>query len=251
MKNNSKKLSLSKKVLDKVESDQIKMRPKIYFILRIVLVALITLFVALFVLYLVSFIIFNLRASGVWFLPGFGFPAMGIFFISLPWFLILIALILIVVLELLVKHFRFTYCRPILYSISGIIIFTLLGSFAISKTHLHPDLFWKAREGKLSVVGGFYRGFAASKLSDVHCGMVSDTTDNSFSLETAKGEILTIVISSTTRCQLGCQLGKEIKKNDEVVVLGKRDNGTVEAFGVRKVDDRLNIFQRRPHRFMH
>ena len=244
MKNNSKKSPLTNKVIDKIQCDQIKIRPKIYFVLRITLVALTTLFVVLFILYLVSFIIFNLRASGVWFLPGFGFPALGVFFISLPWFLILIALILIIVLELLVKHFRFAYRRPILYSILGIIIFTLLGSFAISKTHLHSDLFWKAREGKLSVVGGFYRGFGASKLSNVHCGMVSDTIDNGFYLETVKGEILTVIVTSTTRFPPKIV----IKKDDKIIVMGKRDNGMVKAFGIRIIDDQFDIFERRPRR---
>ncbi len=171
---------------------------------------------------------------------------MGILFLSLPWLLILIAVILIIVLELFVKRFTFAYRKPILYSILGIIVFTILGSFVIAKTPLHPDLFWKARQGKLPMAGKFYRGFGMPKLSNVHCGTVSSTTDNGFYLETPKGEILTIVAISTTRFLLG----KDIKKDDRVVVLGKRDDGTVEAFGVRIVDNQFDIFGRRVHRLI-
>ncbi len=213
------------KVIDKIKKEQIKMRPKIYFTLRTLFISLITLLVALFVLYLISFIIFNLRASGVWFLPKFGFSAMGIFFKSLPWLLILIAIVLIIVLELLVKHFRFAYRRPVLYSILGIIILTILGSFLIGRANLHPNLFWKARQGKLYMVGGFYRGFGAPKLPNVHRGIVTEIIDKGFYLETPRGEILTIVVASNN-----------IEKSDRVVILGKRDNGIVRAFKIRRIN---------------
>jgi hypothetical protein len=235
--------SISDKVFNKIKKEQIKMRPKIYFILRAVLVASLTLLVAFFVLFLVSFILFNLRASGVWFLPRFGFPVIGIFIKSLPWLLILIAIILIVVLEILVKRFSFAYRRPILYSILVIIILAFLGSFVISKTHLHPDFFWKAQERRLPMMGGFYRGFGMPRLGDVHYGIVSDVIDNGFYLETAEGKVLTILATSTIRSPLG----PGIKEGDRVVVLGKRDDGTVQSFGVRKIDEQFEIFQRRPH----
>jgi len=247
MRNNLKKSPpLSKKVLDKLESRQVKMRSKRYFILRAVLIALLTLFISLFVLYLVSFVIFSLRANGVWFLPGFGLRAMRAFFGSLPWLLILIAIILIIVLELFVKHFAFAYRRPVLYSVLGILIFTLLGSFLIAKTQLHSDLFLKAREGKLPMAGKFYRGFCMPKLAGVHHGVVSEITERGFNLETQKNEILTIVVSSTTRFLLR----PGIKKDDRVVVLGKRDDGRVEALDVRRVDNQFDIFGRRAQRLM-
>jgi len=245
MKNKKKSPSLINQVLDKVQSGQVKMRPKRYFILRAVLIGLITCLVALFALYLVSFIFFSLRASGVWFLPGFGFQAIGVFFSSLPWLLILTALILIIVLEILVKRFAFAYRRPILYSILAIIILTLLGSLVIAKTPFHSDIFWKAQEGKLLMAGGFYRGFGLPKLANVHCGVVSEITDDGFYLETKRGEKLTVLVSSTTR-----SIGAKIEKDDQVVVLGKRYDDRIEAFGCRKVDKQFDIFRRQSHRQM-
>ncbi len=231
--------SLIKRVLEQVQSGQVKMRPKSYFILRAILVGLLACLVALFVLYLISFIVFSLRTSGVWFLPGFGFGALGVFFKSLPWLLIIIALALIVVLEIFVKRFSFAYRRPILYSVLGIIILAFLGSFLIARTPFHPKLFWKAREGKLPMVGGFYRGLGAPKLSDVHQGIITEITNGGFSIETPQGEILTVLATSNN-----------VKENERVVVLGKRDNSTIKAFSFLWVDDKFDIFQRRPHRPM-
>lgn len=232
--------SISDKVFNRIKKEQIKMRPKIYFILRAVLVILFTLLVVFFVLFLVSFILFNLRASGAWFLPRFGFPALGIFLKSLPWLLILIALILIAVLEILIKRFSFAYRRPILYSILVIIIFTLIGSFVINRTHLHSDFFWKAQERKLPMMGGFYRDFGMPRLGEVHYGIISDMIDNGFYLEMPKGEILTILATST-----------DAKKGDRVIILGKRDDGTVRALNIRRVDEQFEIFQRRPRMPIH
>ncbi len=239
MKSEEKSPSLIKRVLEQVRNGRVKMRPKSYFILRTILVVLIVCLVALFVLYLVSFIVFNLRTSGVWFLPKFGFGAMGVFFRSLPWLLIVIALVLIIVLEVFVKRFPFAYRRPILYSVLGIILLAFLGSFLIAKTPFHPELFWRAREGRLPMMGGFYGGLGLPKLADVHQGIVIGITDEGFSIETPRGELLTVVATST-----------DIQENDRVVVLGKRDDNRVEAFDVRKVDDEFDIFQRRPHRPM-
>src|SRR3989339_1207086 len=112
MKNKTDNSRLSKKVLDKVQRGEVKMKPKTYFVSRTVGVIFLALLTAFLVLFLASFIFFNLRASGAWFLPQFGFSTIGIFFKSLPWLLILIALILIVVLEILVKRFSFAYRRP-------------------------------------------------------------------------------------------------------------------------------------------
>ncbi|MEA3344458.1 MAG: hypothetical protein U9Q16_02140, partial [Patescibacteria group bacterium] len=131
MNNIFKKSSMSKEITDKIKVNEIKMRPKIYFILKSILIVLIILFFAFFALYLISFIVFSLKATGVWFLPKFGFGGIFIFFKSLPWLLILIAAILIIILELFVKRFSFAYRKPLIYSISGIIILNLLGSFVI------------------------------------------------------------------------------------------------------------------------
>ena len=239
MNNQPEKKSISDAVLNKIKSGQVKMRPKMYFILRAILVMLAVIGVALFTLFLISFINFNLRASGVLFLPDFGFRGIGLFFKSLPWLLILVALLLIIVLEVLVKRFSFTYRRPILYSVLAIIIIVFLGSFIIGKTQLHPGLFWRAQEGKLPVAGPFYREYGLPKLKDVHPGVVSEITDDGFRIETPQGDILTIIITPQTRFKLKT----EIEENDEVVVLGERDNGIVEAFGIRKIDSDFHFLR--------
>lgn len=245
----SKKTSLTKKVFNKVGKGELKMKSKLYFVLRAILFSLITVLIFLFILFFVSFIIFSLRISGVWFLPSFGFQVTGIFLTSLPWILILVAMALIIVLEFFVKKFSFAYRRPILYSVLAIIILTASGSFVIAKTQMHSDFFWKAQERKLPMAGGFYRGLEKSKLSQVHKGVVFKMLVEGFSLETTKGEVLTVIIMPNKKISL-----EEINKDDRVLVLGKRENKTIEAFGVRIVnchDCQFDFFQKKNHMPMH
>ena len=238
----NKKLLLNKKIINEIKNGQFKMKSKMYFVLRTVLFSLITLFTALFVIFFISFIIFILKTSGVWFLPSFGFGKIGILFTSLPWLLILTALILIIVLELLVKKFSFAYRRPILYSILAILFFVILGNFIVFKTPMHDDLFLRAQKGKLPIAGDFYRDFGAPNFSQVHNGIVFEIVDNGFDLETFRGEILNVVIDSKTNFSSD----GDIRKNDRVLVLGERKNEVIEAVDIRKIDSRAH-----PRKFMH
>ncbi|MCK5123248.1 MAG: hypothetical protein KAQ87_03830 [Candidatus Pacebacteria bacterium] len=240
MNNTTQKSSTARKVLGKIKNDQIKMRSKTYFVLKSVLTIFSVFLVAFFILYLTSFILFALRASGAWYLHGFGFYGLRASFILLPWLLIIIATVLLVVLEILVKHFSFAYHRPILYSILGIIIFTISGSFVIDKAQFHTCLFQKAQEGRLPVMGNFYRNLGIEKNRNVCRGIVLKTINNNFQIKTPRGKVLNVSITSETQFSNGA----DIKKDDIIIVLGKRNNGEVQAIGVRKIDDELNSFPR-------
>ncbi len=239
---NPEQKSISDAVLNKIKSKEVKMRPKYYFILRTVLTALSIFIVTLFVLYLISFIIFTLRASGIWFLPEFGFSGLKVFLTLLPWVLILIAVILIITLEIFAKRFAFVYRKPIFYSILVIIIFVLLGSFIIGKTQFHPNLFWKAQENRLPIAGKLYRDFDVNKLKEVHRGIVSEITKDGFYLEKPDGQILNIIINSNTKLLLK----KENMKGDEVVIMGKEDNDIIYAAVIKGINDNMMFFKQGP-----
>ena len=146
-------------------------------------------------------------------------------------------------MEILVKRFSFAYRRPILYSILGIIALALLGSFVIGQIKIHPYLFQRAQEKRLPMAGKFYRDFGAGKFHNAHRGITFEITKNGFKIETHGNETLNIIITPDTRFPFG----KDIKENDSVMILGERDNCTVRAFGIRKVDDILNDFPRKNH----
>ena len=195
--------------------------------------------VGIIVIFLISFISFHLRVSGIWYLPAFGFRGFGVYLKLLPWFLIFISLVLILVLEILAKRFSFVWRRPIFYSLVAIILIAFIGGFIIEKTTLHPKLLLQAREGKLPLAGPVYRNFGMPHLQDVHRGVVEEVTENGFKIRTLEGQLLTVVLISDTQFPFG----EEIEKGDSIVVMGEREDDTIRAFGIREIEDQFKTFE--------
>lgn len=238
MNNQQEKKSITNEVLDKIKTGEVKMKSKAYFFLRVGLLMLSALVLSFFVICLISFIIFSLRSSGALFLPSFGYLGIRILFKSLPWFLILTAAALIILLEIFTKRFTFVYRRPIIYSLLAIIIIVILGGLIIDKTSFHSGFFLLSREGRLPLVGPIYRDFGAPKFNNVHYGIVSELIDNGFVIETPRGEKITIIVNSKTRLPIGT----DVQKGDIVVVLGERNGDMVEATDIHKTEKNINLF---------
>jgi len=189
---NQENNSISDKIISKIKSGEIKMRPKIYFILRVVLLILGVVALGLFAVYFVSFIFFYFRASGILFLPGFGAPGIGAFLGAVPWLLILVSLILVAGLEIFAKHLNFVWRQPIVYSLLAIVAIVILGGFIIGKTPLHPNLLKGAEENRLPIVGQFYRDYGMAPGNNVKYGIVVEKSEKNFKIKTPGGKVFTI-----------------------------------------------------------
>lgn len=239
MTEQSQKKSLQNIILEKIKNNKARMRPKWYFILSAALIAAGLILATLALLYLASFILFILRQTGIWFLPTFGLRGIGALLISFPWLLVLVGIVFVILLEALVRRYSFAWRKPLLYSLLGIIIFVTFASLIVSKTSLHEGLFKRARRGELPFAGSLYRGYGMPKTKDIHVGMIAEITSDGFKMETPRGEVLTIIVTSKT----SFPLGTDFQKNDRVVVLGERNDGTVKATGIRRID---SLMRQRP-----
>jgi len=239
--------TIGEKILKKIKKGKIKMKPKSYFILKTILFVAGIVFAFLLTIFLASFIIFLLRASGVFNFPALGFRGLGMFFASLPWLLMLFVILFVIILEFLARKFSVVYQRPLVYSILGIVIIILLLGIFIARTPMHSKLFQGVQEGKFSVFGPLYKGRHIKSLDNVYFGKVLNLADNGFEIETKEGEIFSIVISSETR---PFQSIKYIKEEDTVIVIGDKDNSTIKAFGVHKItdEDTIRFYRRKPMR---
>ncbi len=209
------------------------MRPRWYFVLHGLFLLLGLIIIAGVLMYMVSFVVFMLHKSGVWFLPSFGFQGVQILFISLPWLLISATFLFLLLLEILVRHYSFGYRKPLLYSLCGVIVVVTMGSIVIAYTPLHEHFFIRAREGTLPFAGRFYRGDGFSTNEHFHFGEVTEINDDGFQIKNRRGELVNIVILPETRFPegVGFQIG------DHLVILGDRSSSTVTAFGVRRIED--------------
>src|SRR3989344_96910 len=100
MEHNSAKQTLSEKILAEIKRGDLRMRPKWHFLLRAAILFFGTILLLLCLFYIVSFIIFVLRQSGAWFVPTFGVRGWLTVLAALPWFLILLALLLLATLQI-------------------------------------------------------------------------------------------------------------------------------------------------------
>ncbi len=212
------------------------MHSKVYFLARSLLLTSGVLLVVLILVFLLSFILFVDRANGLDWLWGFGFKGVILYLSLQPWILIIISLVLILVIEVAIRHLSFAWRRPLIYSAVGVII--LLASFAglVARTNLHDVLFKNAAENRLSIIGGLYRGFGLRQFKNIYTGQVSQTSASGFVLIRPDNTQIQIKYSNQTHFPNG-----PIKNDDEVFVAGRISGQTLEAYGVRKISPNEKI----------
>ena len=211
------------------------MRPKWHFVLKAILIGVGIFIFVLFLLFIASLIIFILHDNGTWFVPAFGMRGIGRFFISIPWLLVLSAVVFIGILEVLVRKYSFAYRKPLLYSVIGIVLFVVIGGALVFSTRVHDQFSRFAREKQLPFAAPLYQEFRAQRPADVYPGTVKEITKDGFLVENKSNETFRVIVTHATRFPFG----SEIVAGDEVVVMGDFKDGVIYAFGVRKIGEEV------------
>ncbi|MDR3643344.1 MAG: hypothetical protein P4L74_07020 [Candidatus Doudnabacteria bacterium] len=222
--------SMKDGVLKAIEDGQVKMRPKWLFATRTAMMVLGVVLIALTVLYLVSFIVFILRQTGVLFVPAFGPQDFGIFFASLPWLLIALASIFMLLLEILIKRYAFAYGRPFLYSALGVIFLGIIGGIVIGETPLHERFFDEAENGQLPFAGMMYQHYGRQP-SNVTVGVITQIDNNGYRVECGSNdEMFSVVVGPQTQIPPA----ESLKVGDTILILGPRQGNIIVAQAIGK-----------------
>lgn len=232
--------STSEKLLDKIKKGELKKHSKYYFVFRTFLWGLGAFLILIFSIFLGSFIVFSLRASGALFLPLFGFPGMRIFLFSFPWLLILIVVFLVLLIEGLVKKFPLIYRKPLLYSILGILIVVLVGSFVLDKSRLHVRFLERAQDYRLPLVGSVYRGQGMKQIKNTYIGRVTETTTDGFYIIMNESQKIKVLISKQTKFIPHKDIGIE----DVVLIFGEKKEEGIVALGIKKIENIDDVYWR-------
>ncbi|MEY4731324.1 MAG: hypothetical protein RL681_270 [Candidatus Parcubacteria bacterium] len=223
---------MREKVLAAIKRGDVTMRPKWHFVLRAALMLMGSVFAFLALLYVVSFILFVLWRTGAWFVPVFGMRGILAFLLGIPWMLVFVSLALVIILELLVKHYAFAHRKPLLYSVLGITAFAFAGGLIVAKTTIHPWLYQQAMEHRLPVAGQFYEHLPGGRVDMVYRGSVTSVATSGFILAPHRGEPFGVYLTATTSLPYGF----DFVEGDTVVVFGEPDGDLVHAIGVREID---------------
>jgi len=237
-KNTSQNNSLKNKVLGKIQAGEIHMKSKSYFVFRIILIVSVVVLVLIVSAFLVSYILFSLKTSGRLFLLDFGMRGVVGFFTGFPWLLLLTDVVLLIILDYMLKNFRFGYHNPVIYLFLGTFILALVFGYVIELTPLHKTLLLKTEERSLPIMSGFYSGLKKSRSREgVFSGTVVIMNSEEFVLkhddydEDEDDKIIKVVAPR------GFKLDSKLKSGDRVFVAGEIKDDEIEAYGIRKLED--------------
>lgn len=228
-------------ILTRIESGETPQKPKWHFTIRTIISVTILVFLAAALLYFVSFILFELTERDVIFTPEFGWQGISVFLSSLPWILIALTIAMALAIEMLIRRYSLAYRRPLVYSLLFVIAAATVGGVLISETHLHEHVSQFVEDQNLPVAA-FYRGYTSRPLPRLYSGIVSELDPNGFFMQSSLGELLDVIVSRQTRFPHGM----DIVKDDAVLVIGDRSGDTIQAAGVRCLNDRPRQPNREP-----
>lgn len=237
---NKQQNNIKDEILQKIKSGQVSMRPKYYFLIKLVVLAFVTFVTFVLSAVIVSYVIFSIKASGQTNLLNFGPRGFYHFLLALPWLILFIDVFLIIVLDWLLKSFRFGYNSSVLFLLVVTMVSITVLATLINYTSFHRSLLHRAENKNLPLAGGFYMGI---RMSHGNQGMF-------------RGEVVSIVSTSTffikhndfdndtkdSLIEVFVPQGSDVftlflKNGDKVFIAGDKIPSGIRAYGIRKLTD--------------
>jgi len=224
-------ISMKEKMLAKINTGEVKMMPRWYFVLRGLLWASLGVVLFLVAIYVLSFFLFFLRETGLWFAPGFGLEGLMLFVVSSPWILVAAVGGFVLVLYLLVRSYAFSYKKPLVYSMIGIVLAVIGIASVLQSVGFHDRTRDFAETHRVPGLAPLYRSLDEKPPKDVTKGEVILVTSTALQIATREGNIVVHISDTTKMPKTAVTVGERVE------VFGPNVNGFIEAFGIRKAGD--------------
>lgn len=221
-------------ILEKIRTDEVTMRPKAYFVIKLTAVVLVALAILVVSIIILNFISFTIRINGHDSLLGFGFQGFLLFLGLFPWLLLIIDIGLIIVLEWVLKQFHFGNKIPVLYLLLAILIVTVTVGFLLDRgTSFNDEFLLRADKHALpSPFSNYFEGARqrpSQNGSTCRCLITAINGDN-LSVEDLDSEAttdLSVIIPSNKS-----HITTNLIVGDVVFVAGQRYVNSIKAFGI-------------------
>ncbi len=150
--------NLKENILNKIRAHDLTMKPKLHFTLRLVAFGVLAVLIFVTSTFIFNFIFFTIRVSEHFELLGYGFRGVVVFVTLFPWGLLLVDVFLVLLLERVLRKFRFGYRSPILYLFLGLLALGAAIGLAVDRdTPVNDILMRRAHEHMLPrPINGFY-----------------------------------------------------------------------------------------------
>lgn len=229
-------LNIKEKVLERISTEQLSMRPKYFFILKAAALITIGILVLIISIIICDLILFSLRINGHLPLLGFGSRGLWMFFQFFPWGLLMFDAVLVFLLERLLRQFRYGYQTPVLLLLFALAIVTLSSGIFIDRaTDLNEQLLDRAHEHRLfAPLNEYYDQAGQTRNEEGICRCVIMAVGGD-SL-TAYDESLGTTTVFTVFTPPSQNATATLKVGDVVYIAGDKQEHSIRAFGVQKID---------------
>lgn len=229
-------IDIKDRVLEQIKSGKVSMRSKAYFLAKLGLLSFVTVLTTLVSIFLLSFIIFSSSLDGSLFLVRFGGYGLYNFVLTLPWYLLVVDIFLLLFLDLLLKSFRFGYKSPVLYLFIGTIVVVTIVSTTLNMTSFHQRFMNTVGEGKVPFLPNIYTGVGSEKQKPgTWKGYVGKINGNSFKFKYVKGvsgeygDAEVFAVNEIT-------VVDKLLEGDLVFVAGNILDNRIMAYGIKKLN---------------
>ncbi len=219
--------NLKNQILEKIRTKRVSMRPKIFFTLHVGALIVVGFCVLALSVFLFNYISFIVRLNSHDALLGFGPRGIELFLQVFPWPLLLLDLALVVLLEWLLRHFKFGYRRPALLLFAGLLLSSLIvGSFLDRGLRFNDNFLRRADRGMLPPpLGAFYEYARRPPGPEEYRGTIT----------AINGTQLTVQLDSTTTTitiEAPPEHG-DIAVGQRIFIFGHFGTSSIQAFGIR------------------
>jgi hypothetical protein len=230
---------LQQKILEKIRSGEVSMRPRAYFMLKMALLALVAAAIVLVSVFILNFILFSIRASSQDALLGFGPRGLVAFLAFFPWPLLILDGLLIAGAQWLLREFKFGYKLPVVYVIAGLLVATVAAAFVLDRgTGLNDALLDRYDHDELhGPFGDLYGNARRLPPGQGMCRcVITEVNGNTLTVKDLRTDAaLTVIVPSDDphATSSGLSVG------DVVFIAGDGDKDgddmVIRAFGIRKI----------------
>lgn len=232
----SNNIDFKKQVLERIKAGKISMRPKAFFVAKIISIAVLSIILLALSIFVLSFVFFSIHESGEQFLLGFGERGLMTFIILFPWWTLLLTIVFIFILEYLLHSFKFGYKIPILGIFLVILTVTAIAGVLFNLTPIHSNLLQSADKNELPIIGRIYEAVHdAHQEKGVYRGLVVSINGNKIVITHKDNDLDTDDGTWTIIAPSNFDMSS-IKIGDKLYVAANTDSGgDIEAYGIQVV----------------
>ncbi|MCX6729920.1 MAG: hypothetical protein NT058_00240 [Candidatus Portnoybacteria bacterium] len=225
MNSNQEKNSIKDRILNEIKKGDIKMHPKFTYALKAIFVILAVLILIAIMIFLMSFIVFSLENNGAQFLVGSGIGGVLFLMHSLPWVLILIILIAILLIESLIKRFKFAYRRPLIYSLLVVLVAGVACGLLMHHESFHRGI-------SCLINDAFYEEKENINLPNTYKGKILESDENFIRIEEINGKVIEAIFPTES---FGFE-EREIERGDRIIFIGPKKDAVINISSYRKLN---------------